>query len=117
MATTAKKTENFTAEQFAQLRDAYLNPDNVGYDAKREAIKEVAAKIGKSERSCIAKLSREGFYKAKEYTTKNGGKPESKENLAARIAAALGVAVETAESLTKANKAILEKVAQALETA
>jgi hypothetical protein len=108
-----EKAVNFTAEQFAALKAVYLAAE--GYQARKEAIAAFAPTIGKTERSCIAKLSREGIYKAKEYTNKAGEKPVDKETLTNRIASALGVSAEVAESLTKANKAILEKIAFALE--
>lgn len=118
MATVSKngksaKAENFTEAQTVELRDGYLA--RVGYDDKRAFIAEFAAKHGKTDRSCIAKLSNLKVYAKKVHVTKTGGAVESKESLAGRIADALGVTAEMAESLTKANKAILQKLAEVLE--
>ena len=59
-AKTAKtaKTVNYTPEQTQAILDAYANGS---------AVEAIAETVGKSVRSIVAKLSREGVYKKKEY--------------------------------------------------
>jgi len=103
---TAKtKTVNYTPEQTAELIAGY---------AEGISTADLAEKFGKTVRSIVAKLSREGVYKAKEYTNKNGEKPVKKDAHADAIGAILGLAENEIESLTKANKTALEKIFNAL---
>jgi hypothetical protein len=101
---TKEKEVNYTVEVTAKLV--------AGYEAGR-SVKELAAEFGKSERSVIAKLTREGVYVSKEKA--KGATRETKAALVARIAAATGVAEETLDSLEKATHAALEAVVKALE--
>lgn len=91
------KTVNYTAEQTAELVAAYQ---------AGEAVEAIASKLGKSVRSIVAKLSREGVYKAKE--AKAGEARVTKADLIAKIAEAKGVDVAKLESLEKATKEALE---------
>ena len=61
---TSNKAVNYTTEQTA---------DAIAQYATGASIDAIATALGKSTRSIIAKLSREGVYKAKEYKTKTGG--------------------------------------------
>lgn len=99
------KTVNYTPEQTTDMVAAYTNGVSV------EAI---AAEIGKSVRSVVAKLSREGVYKAKERTTKNGQPVVKKDAHADAIGAVLKLSENDTESLTKANKTALAAIWQAL---
>ena len=107
MATTAK-TVNYTDEQTAALRAAYVA------DPSEATVKAFAEKFGKSVRSIVAKLSREGVYKAKEYVSKTGEKPVKKDAHADAIGAVLQLTEAETESLTKANKTALAKIFKAL---
>ena len=104
----ATKTVTYTQEQTAELRDAYLA------DSSRATVDACAAKFSKSVRSIVAKLSREGVYKKKEYTTKNGEKVVKKDAHADAIGAILGLPENDIESLTKANKNALRVIFEAL---
>lgn len=76
------------------------------------AIEVIAAGVGKTAKSVIAKLAREGVYKSP-----LKAKSESrvtKAQLVAKIAAAVGASEEVLESLEKASKEALEIVAAAL---
>lgn len=75
---------------------------------------QIAEKIGRSVRSVVAKLSREGVYKAKEYVSKTGEKPVKKDAHADAIGAVLKMTEAEIESLTKANKTALVKIFTAL---
>lgn len=104
MATT-NKAVNYTTEQTA---------DAIAQYATGATIDAIATALGKSTRSVIAKLSREGVYKAKEYKTKTGGTVIAKETFVELIANALNVDTEKLGGLEKANKATLEIIYKAL---
>ena len=93
---TTEKTVKYTDEQTAAAVQAYQAGSTV------EAIAE---SLGKSVRSVVAKLSREGVYVAKAKAA--GAGRVTKSDLVARIAAKLGVEVEKLESLEKASKEAL----------
>ena len=97
----AEKVVNYTPEQTAQMVEAYKEGTTV------EAIAET---LGKTVRSVVAKLSREGVYRKKEYTTKTGETPVAKETLADKIGALAGLSEGEIDSLTKANKTALAKI-------
>jgi len=103
MAST-EKTPNYTPEQVAAIKAAYeANPTP-------ETVESLALEYNKSVRSIVAKLSREGVYKKKEYKNKKGETPVSKETLADTIGALVGLSEGEIDSLTKANKTALEKI-------
>ena len=113
MTATAKtvKAVNYTAEQTAAMLAAYAAAPTV------ETVEQIAADLGKSVRSIVAKLSREGVYKKKEYKTKTGEAVVKKDATADEIGALLGMAENDIESLTKANKNALKMIAAALRDA
>ena len=102
----AEKTVNYTAEQTAAMVQAY----QAGTD-----VAAIAESLGKSVRSIVAKLSREGVYQKKTYTTKNGEAPVKKDALADKLAEIAGLTEAEADSLTKANKTALAKIIAKLE--
>jgi predicted transcriptional regulator YheO len=96
MMTEATKT-NYTPEQTEQLVQGY-----------REGltVETLALQLGKSTRSVVAKLSREGVYKAKGKTSAVAR--VKKADLVDVLAHRCGVAPEIFESLEKANHDVLE---------
>ena len=96
---TEATKQNYTPAQTAQLVADYEN----GY-----TVEQLAAKLGKSTRSIVAKLSREGVYRAKSKAT--GVARVKKAELVDRIAYRVGVAPETFDSLEKANHEVLEAI-------
>lgn len=99
-----EKTPNYTPEQAAELVAAYVaNP-------VKETVDIFAEKWGKSTRSIVAKLSREGVYKPKEYVTKTGEKPVKKEALADTLGELVGLSEPETDSLAKVNKTALQKI-------
>ena len=80
------------------------------------SVEAIAAAIGKTTRSVIAKLSREKVYTAKVRTTKTGGAIVKKDATADAIGVLLGLSEPEIESLTKANKTVLLKVLAVLST-
>jgi hypothetical protein len=97
----AEKTVNYTPEQTASMLADY---------AGGVTVEIIAQGLGKTVRSVVAKLSREGVYKRKEYTTKTGDAPVAKETLADQIGALAGLSEGEIDSLTKANKTALAKI-------
>ena len=102
---TTAKTVNYTPEQTAQIVADY---------SAGVTVEKIAENLGKSVRSIVAKLSREGVYKKKEYKTKNGEAVVKKDAHADAIGAILKLAENDIESLTKANKSALKAIFEAL---
>ena len=96
------KTVNYTPEQTAKM---------VGDYQAGVAVEAIAEALGKSVRSIVAKLSREGVYQKKTYKTKTGEAVVKKDAWADYIGEALGLSEADTESLTKANKTALAKIA------
>ena len=99
------KTVNYTPEQTAQMVADY----NQGI-----TVEQIAENLGKSVRSIVAKLSREGVYQKKVYKTKTGEAVVKKNDHADAIGAILRLSEPEIDSLTKANKSALAKIFEAL---
>ena len=99
-----EKTVNYTTEQTTELVAAYQAAPTA------ETVSAFAEKLGKTTRSIVAKLSREGVYKKKEYVGKTGEKPVKKDELADKLAALAGLTEAEATSLEKASKTALQKL-------
>lgn len=96
------KTLNYTPEQTSKMVADY----QAGV-----TVEMIAQELNKTVRSVVAKLSREKVYKAKEYKTKTGETPIKKDAHADFIGSALGLTEADTDSLTKANKTALAKIA------
>ena len=94
---TQETKTNYTPEQTVQLV--------AGYQAG-ETVEQLAEQLGKTVRSVVAKLSREGVYVAK--TKATGQARVRKAELVDQLAQKCGVAPEVFESLEKANHDVLE---------
>jgi hypothetical protein len=104
------KTVNYTAEQTAALVSAYTaNPT-------KETVEAFAVKFGKTAKSVVAKLSREGVYKKAEYVSKTGEKPVKKDSVADEIGMLLGLSESDTDSLAKANKRALAAICNAIKS-
>ena len=101
----AEKTVNYTPEMTAKMVADY----QAGV-----TVEMIAEAIGRTTRSVIAKLSREGVYQKKVYVSKTGQAPIKKDATADKIGAILNLTESEIESLTKANKSALVKVYTAL---
>ena len=99
------KTVNYTPEQTAKMVADY----NQGI-----TVEAIAENLGKSVRSVVAKLSREGVYQKKVYKTKTGEAVVKKNDHADAIGAILRLSEPEIDSLTKANKSALAKIFEAL---
>lgn len=98
------KIANYSEAQVARLK--------AGYQAG-ETVEALGLEMGKSARSVIAKLTREGVYVSK---AKEAGKREMlKAEMVSKIALAVGATEEQVESLEKATGQALMFVLRALE--
>jgi hypothetical protein len=100
--TMENKAQNYTAEQTQLIVQEYQ---------AGTPVEQIAQTLGKTTRSVVAKLSREGVYVAK---TKQAQPRVKKSELVERIALAVGVPSELFESLEKANHEVLEQLANKL---
>ena len=99
MAETVQRAKNYSDEMVAEMHSLYeANPT-------RETVEQLAEQFGKSVRSIIAKLSREGIYVSQPRVTKSGEPVVRKSELVAQIEAHFGVEVAT---LVKASKTDLQ---------
>ena len=73
-----------------------------------ETVQYLAEKLGKTTKSIIGKLSREGVYKRAVYKSKSGELPITKVELVNNIAENLGIEVESLVGLEKSPKATLK---------
>ena len=101
----SEKAVNYTPEQTLQLVADY----QAGIP-----VESLAEAFGKSVRSIVAKLSREGVYQKKQYVSKTGEPVQKKDSVADAIGAVLGMTEAEIDSLTKANKTALVKIFSAL---
>jgi hypothetical protein len=101
----AEKVVNYTPEQTAKMVADY---------SAGVTVESIAESMGKTVRSVVAKLSREGVYKKKEYVSKTGEKPVKKDAHADAIGAILQLSEGEIDSLTKANKSALKTIFEAL---
>jgi hypothetical protein len=108
MAEKTVKVPNYTPEQTAELKTAYLE------NATAETVKAFAAKFGKTTRSIVAKLVKENVYRKAEYVSKTGEKPVKKDAHADAIGAILKLNENDTSSLSKANKSALVAIFTAL---
>jgi len=99
------KPVNYTVEQAEKMVSDYTSGVTV---------ETIAAELGKSVRSVVAKLSRSGVYKKKEYVSKTGETVTKKDTFADAIGAVLKMNENDIESLTKANKTALKIIFEAL---
>ena len=97
--------KNYTDEMVVSMTEQYnANPT-------RETVDSLAKEFGKTTRSIIAKLSREGIYKAQPRTTKTGEPVISKAQYVSAINSHFEVELPT---LVKAGKQDLAKLAEVL---
>lgn len=92
-----EKQVNYTAEMTSQMLEMY---------GAGETVEAIATKVGRTVRSVIAKLSREGVYQSKAKAA--GAKRKTKAELVAVLAERLEVSAEKLESLEKASHEALE---------
>ena len=102
---TMATAKNYTEEMVASMTEAYqTNPS-------RDTVDALAKQFGKTARSIIAKLSREGVYVAQPRTTKTGEPVVSKAQFVSAIEGHFDITMPT---LVKSGKQDLQKLAEAL---
>lgn len=97
------KTVNYTTDQVSKMIESYSSATTV--ESRTLAVSLIAKDLGKTVKSVIAKLSREGVYIKAEKVTKTGKAVTSKADLVAQIRDIIKADVP---SLVKATKADLE---------
>lgn len=95
------KAKNYTDEMVAEMHKLYTA------EPTRDTVEKLAKNFGKSVRSVIAKLSREGIYVSQPRVTKSGEPVVRKSELVAQIEDHFGIEVPT---LIKASKSDLQEL-------
>ena len=105
MTQTAIRPKNYTEEMVAEMHTLYTaNPT-------RETVDQLSEQFGKSVRSIIAKLSREGIYVAQPRVTKTGEPVVRKSELVDQINSHFDMEFPT---LIKASKVDLQNLLNAI---
>jgi hypothetical protein len=78
----------------------------------RDTVNAIAEELGKSPKSVIGKLSREGVYQREGYKTKTGQDPITKPQLVSLIAEKMGMNEDMLEGLEKSPKNVLGLILQ-----
>lgn len=99
---------NYTPEMVAEMLEMYA------VTPTKETVETLATKFGKTTKSVIAKLSREGVYKKAERVTKAGEPVVKKDEMVGRIANLVGVTEDKLDGLEKAPKVALKLIFDAL---
>ena len=102
--TEQTKPQNYTPEMTSEVVQAYQ---------RGETPESIAGRLGKSTRSVVAKLAREGVYVAKSKT--KATQHPKKAELISTIAHSIGSSEEVLESLEKATREALELIAKAVK--
>ena len=99
---------NYTEEMTLLLVGAYQDKPTPA------TVEELAEKLGRSKKSIIGKLSREGVYRREVYVTKTGESPVTKVEIVNNIAESLGVENTDLTGLEKSPKAALKTLEKAV---
>ena len=99
---------NYTDEQTAMMVGAYLDQPT------RETVDKLAEELGRSTKSIIGKLSREGVYRREVYVSKTGESPITKVEIVNNIAEGLGLESATLAGLEKSPKTALRNLEKAV---
>jgi hypothetical protein len=99
---------NYTEEMTNMLVGAYLDKPTP------ETVEALAEHLGRSKKSIIGKVSREGVYRREVYVTKTGESPITKVEIVNNIAESLGVETTDLTGLEKSPKAALRTLEKAV---
>lgn len=97
---------NYSKEMTSRMVEMYREAPN------RQTVAILAKEFGKSEKSIIGKLSKEGVYVRSVYVTKTGEKPITKAELVEELELKLGI--EDLTGLEKAPKNVLKTIVEAI---
>jgi len=106
------KTVNYTDDQVSKMIKAYQTADTDS--SRKEAVQSLATDLGKTVKSVIAKLCREGVYIKATPVTKSGEAVVRKEDIVKNIASKLDLKFDDVKSLGKATKLDLETLLESL---
>jgi|TARA_B110000438_G_scaffold298726_1_gene347504 hypothetical protein len=102
-------TTNYTTEQVSYMIDKYDEAPT------RETVENLAVELGKSTKSIIGKLSREGVYQKAIYVSKTGEIPVTKKELVVNISTALDGSLDQLQGLEKSPKQELKYLLSLVE--
>jgi len=111
--TTTTKAVNYSETDVADMLELYSAANTA--DERKGAVSVIAKTFGKTVKSVIAKLSREGVYVKAQKVTKTGKAVVNKEAMVKDIAMLLDLDFEDVKSLGKATKASLEIILAACQ--
>ena len=103
---------NYTDDQVSKMINDYQAADSAA--DRTLAVKAIASEIGKTVKSVIAKLSREGVYVKAAKVTKSGATVVRKEAIVKALASTLEIDFSDIKSLGKATKADLQNLLKAI---
>ena len=98
----------YTAEMTEAIVEEYVSNPNPA------PLSQPAFHYGKSKKSIIGKLSREGVYRREVYVSKTGEAPITKVEIVSNIAESLGLENSTLAGLEKSPKAALRNLEKAV---
>ena len=94
------KTANYTPDQVHEMQTAYEKATDA--TTRKKVVADIAKKFGKSTRSIISKMSREGFYIKQVTISKvTGEKAAKKDELAVTLRGVSGLPMISAEKMNK----------------
>ena len=99
---------NYTEEQTTNMVQTYLS------DPTPDTVEFLANMLGRSKKSIIGKLSREGVYRREVYVSKTGESPITKVEIVNNISDALGIESTALAGLEKSPKAALKNLEKAV---
>jgi len=99
---------NYTEQQTEAMVSAYI------LDPTRETVDKLAEELGRSTKSIIGKLSREGVYRREVYVSKTGESPITKVEIVNNICEDLGIEVASLAGLEKSPKTALRNLEKAV---
>jgi hypothetical protein len=100
---------NYTPEVTANMVARYTN------NPCKETVMDLAEELGKTNKSIIGKLSREGVYRKEYYTTKTGDDPITKMELTHEFSDLIDLECELLIGLEKTPKPVLKLIIEALK--
>ena len=99
---------NYTEQETHMMVNEYLdNPCPA-------TVEELVERLGRSKKSIIGKLSREGVYRREVYVSKTGESPITKVEIVSNICEDLGIEIASLAGLEKSPKTALRNLEKAV---
>jgi len=106
------KAQNYSPEQVQTMKADYTKATDA--ETREAVVLHLAETFGKSKRSIVSKMSREGYYIAKKVISKvTGETPAKKDALAVQLREVSGLPMVSAEKLNKTD--IQDLIARSVE--